>query len=113
MNQAMQIAGLGEVLWDVFPDGARFGGAPANFACSAAGIGGSLIHASMISAVGKDQLGRQARHELEQRQVDVSQLIDSDHQTGQVLVELDERGQAGYTFLEDTAWDNLLWSDGL
>ena len=30
------ILSLGEVLWDLFPDGERFGGAPANFACHAA-----------------------------------------------------------------------------
>jgi fructokinase len=32
------LVGLGEVLWDVFPDAAHFGGAPANFACHAAGL---------------------------------------------------------------------------
>ena len=31
-----QILSCGEVLWDLFPDGPRFGGAPANFACHAA-----------------------------------------------------------------------------
>ena len=31
MNSAKPIVvGLGEVLWDVFPDGPRFGGAPAH-----------------------------------------------------------------------------------
>ena len=30
------IVSLGEVLWDLFPDGNRFGGASANFACHAA-----------------------------------------------------------------------------
>ena len=30
------VIGIGEILWDLFPDGPRFGGAPANFACSVA-----------------------------------------------------------------------------
>ena len=30
------VVGIGEILWDLFPDGPRFGGAPANFACSVA-----------------------------------------------------------------------------
>jgi fructokinase len=34
------ILSCGEVLWDLFPDGPRFGGAPANFACHAARLGG-------------------------------------------------------------------------
>ena len=32
MTRQLVIAGIGEVLWDVYPDVARFGGAPANFA---------------------------------------------------------------------------------
>ena len=28
----LQVFSIGEVLWDLFPDGERFGGAPANFA---------------------------------------------------------------------------------
>ena len=45
------IVGLGEVLWDVFRDGPRFGGAPANFACHARALGGAV---AMVSAVGPD-----------------------------------------------------------
>ena len=48
------LVGLGEVLWDVFPDAAHFGGAPANFACHATGLGGD---AWGVSAVGLDMLG--------------------------------------------------------
>ena len=38
MNEFPVIVGLGEVLWDVYPDAAHFGGAPANFACHAASL---------------------------------------------------------------------------
>ncbi|MDE0769698.1 MAG: PfkB family carbohydrate kinase [Opitutaceae bacterium] len=51
------VISLGEVLWDLFPDGARFGGAPANFACHAAALGARV---SMTSAVGDDLQGREA-----------------------------------------------------
>jgi len=37
------VVGLGEVLWDLFPEGARFGGAPANFACHAAVLGSAAM----------------------------------------------------------------------
>ncbi len=32
MNQKRYVVGLGEVLWDVLPEGKKLGGAPANFA---------------------------------------------------------------------------------
>ena len=107
------IVGLGEVLWDVFPDGARFGGAPANFACSVAGVGGDVVHVCMVSAVGTDELGQRALLELKQRHVDVSFVPQQNRPTGQVLVRLNAEGQASYEFAADTAWDNVAWSDGL
>jgi len=108
-----QIVGLGEVLWDVFPSGPRFGGAPANFVCSAAGVGGHSVHASMVSAVGRDSLGEKGLKEFRKRSVDASHVAQLDLQTGQVLVQLDAQGQASYQFLEDTAWDNVLWTTDL
>lgn len=57
MNRPPVIVGLGEVLWDVYPDGAHFGGAPANFACHSASLGAD---AWMVSAVGTDALGDRA-----------------------------------------------------
>lgn len=113
MLPRMQIVGIGEVLWDVFPDGPRFGGAPANFACSAASVGGDRVHVSIVSSVGADELGDQARNELRLRNVDVSQLTALSYPTGQVFVELDQLGQPCYRFLEKTAWDFVEWTSGL
>ena len=89
MTAPETIVGLGEVLWDVFPDGARFGGAPANFACSVAGVGGDVVHVCMVSAVGTDELGQRALLELKQRHVDVSFVPQQNRPTGQVLVRFD------------------------
>jgi fructokinase len=113
MAECRRIIGLGEVLWDVFPDGPRFGGAPANFACSAAGVGGNAVQVSMVSAVGNDDLGRKGLEELRKRRVDISHVSQLDRPTGQVLVQLDAQGQASYRFLEDTAWDNVAWTADL
>ncbi len=113
MTDRQQIIGLGEVLWDVFPNGPRFGGAPANFACCAAGVSGSAVQVSMMSAVGKDSLGRQGLNEFRKRHVDVTHVVPLDLQTGQVLVQLDAQGQASYQFLEDTAWDHIAWTTSL
>lgn len=105
------LVGLGEVLWDVFPGAAHFGGAPANFACHAAGLGAT---AWMVSAVGTDELGDQAFDVLRRRGVECEHVArDPAHATGQVLVALDAAGQASYEFGSDTAWDHLPWSDSL
>ena len=113
MTGTSKIVGLGEVLWDVFPDGPRFGGAPANFACSAAGVGGDAVHVAMVSAVGNDSLGRKALEALAEHAVDVQCVNQIDFQTGQVLVSLDEHGKATYEFASNTAWDHLEWRDSL
>lgn len=108
MSQARIVVGLGEILWDVFPDGPRFGGAPANVACHAAQLGAT---SHMASAVGQDELGTKAFEALEDKHVDTHCVIRSTYPTGVVNVELDAAGKASYQFAEDTAWDHLDWSD--
>ena len=78
------ILALGEVLWDVFPDGPQFGGAPANFACACAELGRQQVNVSLVSAVGDDALGQQARQRLADRGVDTKTLNSSEQPTGQV-----------------------------
>ena len=48
------VVGLGEILWDLLPEGRQLGGAPANFAyhCHALGAEGLVV-----SAVGEDEDG--------------------------------------------------------
>ena len=105
------IVGLGEILWDVFPDGPRFGGAPANFACHVAALGGT---AEMVSAVGRDALGERALAELGNRRVGTQGVYrDERRPTGTVTVSLDGDGHASYEFAADTAWDALPWSEEL
>ncbi|GAI04185.1 unnamed protein product, partial [marine sediment metagenome] len=56
MKREYTIVGLGEVLWDMFPQGKYFGGAPANFAYHTSALGHKGIIASRI---GKDILGKE------------------------------------------------------
>ncbi|HJQ80072.1 MAG TPA: PfkB family carbohydrate kinase [Lacipirellulaceae bacterium] len=107
------IVGIGEVLWDVFPDGPRFGGAPANFACSAAELAGERIDVFMVGAVGSDDLGRQAVDSLCAHGVDPSYIAVVEQPTGQVLVKFDAVGHPSYEIATDTAWDNVPLSDAL
>jgi fructokinase len=113
MKHPFSIVAVGEILWDVYPDGPRFGGAPANFACCASGLLAGCGHVSIVSAVGRDELGENALRELKSRMVDTDPVQRVDQVTGQVLVELDSEKKATYRFLDDTAWDSLLWNADL
>jgi fructokinase len=104
-----RILALGEVLWDLFPDGPRFGGAPANFACTAARLSGE-IRVDLVGAVGRDDLGGAARAKLEAAGVGTGFLAEADFPTGHVDVLLDPSGNATYRFLENAAWDHLEWT---
>lgn len=110
---AYHIVGIGEILWDVFPDERRFGGAPANFACSAAELAQKAVNVFMVSAVGDDDLGRQAIESLALRGVHTSAVQVNHYPTGRVDVELDDAGVASYRFADASAWDYLAWNDEL
>ena len=104
-----KIISIGEVLWDLFPDGERFGGAPANFACHAAV---QRAEVTMISAVGKDKLGQNAIGVLADYGIDV-RLVQTvpDAPTGTVGIELDDQGKPTFEIHQDSAWDRIEWSD--
>ena len=104
------VVGLGEVLWDVFPDGPRFGGAPANYACHAASLGAD---SHMVSAVGRDDLGDRALQAFSEHTVETSAVQRNGYRTGAVHIELDAEGKARYEFVDNTAWDHLERSPAL
>lgn len=111
MSKRHRIIGIGEVLWDVFPDGPRFGGAPANFACHAAALGADV---AMVSRVGEDDLGERAVESLQRRGVDTSAVARSSNlPTGTVVVTLDEQNSPSYEIAAPAAWDAIEWSDRL
>jgi len=111
MKSRPVVVGLGEVLWDVYPDAAHFGGAPANFACHAASLD---AESWLASAVGADELGDRARDTLRQYGVEFSCVArDAEHSTGRVDVTLDSLGRPSYEFAANTAWDHITWSDAL
>jgi fructokinase len=102
------ILGIGELLWDILPDGPRLGGAPANFAVMAGRLGN---HAVILSRIGRDNLGRQAIDQLDPMPVDTSCLeVDPLHETGKVTVSFED-SQPKYTIHQPAAWDFLELSD--
>jgi fructokinase len=104
MREPHLILGIGELLWDLLPDGPRLGGAPANFTVMAARLGN---HAAVLSRVGRDALGRQAID----LPVDAGFVqVDPLHQTGRVTVSFAD-GQPSYTIHEPAAWDFMELTD--
>ncbi len=108
------IVGLGESLFDVFPDRAVLGGAPLNVAVQAhqlvAPRGGQGLP---VSRIGNDELGERVKRELADRGISLEAIqIDPEHPTGQGVVTL-KNGEPHFRFLDDAAWDHLQWSEGL
>ncbi|MFO0885818.1 MAG: carbohydrate kinase [Pirellulales bacterium] len=98
------VVGIGEILWDRFPDGDRLGGAPANFAFQAGQLGAK---AQVVARLGRDSDGDRILKELAREGVSLEFLQRDDfHPTGTVLVELRE-GQPTYTITQNVAWDFL------
>ncbi len=108
-QKTIKCAGLGEVLFDVFESGPKIGGAPANFAyhCKQNGL-----DAITISSVGKDELGFKARNLLANRFLPAL-LIESNKATGCVHIKVDCNGVPSYNFDENTAFDNIHFTDDL
>ncbi|MHC4871470.1 MAG: carbohydrate kinase family protein [Planctomycetota bacterium] len=97
------LTGIGEVLWDMLPEGKQLGGAPANFAYHANEQGAKGIIASCI---GNDDNGREIIDTVKSFGLTCDYLEkDSEHPTGTVTVELDSEGKPDYTIHENTAWD--------
>jgi fructokinase len=100
--------GLGELLWDIFPEGRQLGGAPANFAYMTNLLGDNGI---VASRVGSDDLGEAAKHRLEHLGLGTSLIqLDPTYRTGVVQVDVDAKGQPTFQIAEPVAWDAFEWT---
>ena len=108
-ENGLTVVGIGEALFDCFPEGALLGGAPVNLAVHAdqllRQVGGLGV---VVSAVGQDELGIQLRQELTARQLAVDFLQElPDYPTGSVRVTVDDAGHPEYEITENVAWDHI------
>ena len=105
-----RMAGIGELLWDILPDGKQMGGSPMNvvYHCQASGI-----QSVVISAVGNDSLGDEIIKQVKVggNSPDFIQ-ISKDKPTGTVSVSLN-KGIPDFNIHKDVAWDKLEWNDSL
>jgi fructokinase len=101
----MGVVGIGELLWDIFPAGARLGGAPFNLVAHAGRLGHQVAYAS---AVGRDELGRLALEGASRLGVptDLIALIPG-VPTGTVVVGLDGKGAPEFEIVRPAAYDAI------
>ncbi len=97
------IVGLGEVLWDMLPEGKKLGGATTNFAFFTGLFGNEAL---AVSAVGTDDLGTETLCALKSHGLEFV-IPRVPFPTGTVPVELDSLGVPTYIIKEGAAWDNI------
>jgi len=103
------IAGLGEVLWDVYPDRRCPGGAPANFAAHVCQAGQRGL---LFSCIGRDDDGRDLLSGLNRIGIDTRFVqYSSSLPTGTVKISLDGQGQPHFECSRNVAFDNLAYDD--
>jgi len=108
MSKGYTVVGLGELLWDVFPEGRQLGGAPANFAYMTSLLGDTGI---VASRVGVDALGSEAKQRLQALGLQTSFVqVDARCPTGTVKVNVDPAGQPTFKIETSVAWDAFEWT---
>jgi len=103
VNELASVAVLGEVLWDVLAQGRRLGGAPLNFAAHLRRLGHPV---ALISAVGDDELGREAAQLVAALDLDTRLLqTTSRFATGTAAVRVGPDGSAEFAIPRPAAYD--------
>jgi len=106
-----QVLCFGEILWDIFDDGKKPGGAPMNVAMH---LMQQQVDVAFASRVGEDDPGDELVEYLKRNNL-FSDLIQRDPQlpTCEVTVELDEEQHATYIIPQPVSWDNIQADDTL
>lgn len=99
------ILSIGEILFDIFPEYRRIGGAPFNFAFHLKKLG---VPVRFISRVGKDTEGEEIYSKIKEYGFSTDDLqVDKTHKTGKVIVKLDKNGIPDFSIQRNAAYDFL------
>jgi len=100
---------FGEVLWDVFGNEKKIGGAPLNVALRMKTLS---CEVAMISCVGKDKDGEAIINQVKSLGLETNAIMQTENfATGLVNVTLNERGSASYEISYPSAWDKIILND--
>lgn len=104
-NKKPYIVCFGEVLWDIFPEGSKAGGAPFNVAYNIHKMG---IDIQVLSKTGNDDLGRKLREQIRNWGISTQLIqVDENHPTSTVIAKIDEHHEATYEIINNVAWDHI------
>jgi len=110
-ERALMIVAIGEILFDIFPQYRRLGGAPFNFVFHIKNLG---IPSRLITRVGKDPEAEEILQVLHKFNFDTNDAQqDQDSPTGKVLVELDQKGVPSFDIVNNVAYDNIHFDKNL
>ncbi|MDR6405642.1 MULTISPECIES: carbohydrate kinase [Chryseobacterium] len=105
INDTSYVVCFGEVLWDIFPEGSRAGGAPFNAAYNIHKMG---INAKMLSRIGNDELGKKLTDQIKSWGITTDFIqVDEKHPTSTVIAKIDEHNEATYEIINNVAWDYI------
>jgi fructokinase len=100
---------VGEILWDRFPDTARLGGAPLNFAAQLQRLGHTP---RLLSAVGADAAGAEAMRMIRGLGLDVAWLQSTARfATGSATVRVQPSGEPAFAIERPAAYDAIALTD--
>jgi fructokinase len=106
-----KITSFGEILFDVYPDGKKLGGAPFNFIYHIIKLTGK---ANFVSRVGNDQNGDEILQILKNREISSEFIqIDQNHKTGVAKTTLNEKKIPDFIIEENVAYDFIELTDPL
>lgn len=106
-----RVLGIGELLWDLFPDAGRLGGAPFNVTASLGRLG---HRTAFVSAVGDDELGRAALAAVDELGVDATFIsLALDLPTGTVEVVPDPVAGHRFVIASPAAYESVGDGEGL
>ncbi|KFF10436.1 carbohydrate kinase family protein [Flavobacterium hydatis] len=108
-RKKLNAVSYGEVLWDVFGNEKKIGGAPLNVALRMKALGCDV---AMVSCVGNDPDGIAIINQVKNLGLETDAIIKSEEfPTGLVQVSLNENGSASYEINYPSAWDKIVLND--
>jgi len=105
----LRVTSIGEILYDIYPDKKRLGGAPFNFIYHISKI---LGNANFISSVGNDENGKEILLYLNSIGFNTKHIyIDKKYPTGTVQIKINEDRTPQFTISPESSYDYITLND--
>ncbi|MFC1726251.1 carbohydrate kinase [candidate division KSB1 bacterium] len=107
MNKDL-IVDIGEILWDIYPDGKYLGGAVSNAVFHLKQLGYNPV---IVSRIGKDEPGEKILSIMKEHGLDTKYIqIDQEKKTGTVGIKLKKDGVPVFKCMQNASFDYLEWT---